>query len=109
MPRGKSYDVFKRDTVLFNWLREHKGKINIVTSYDIQKFLADSGYHIKRNNVGTLINKIMYERNAPICYLNGSGYYWATTKDELKSTICDLEKRILSLQEHVEHLKGFMI
>jgi hypothetical protein len=109
MARGKSYDVFKRDTLLFNWLREHKGEQNRVTSHEIQKFLEKNGYSIKRNNVGTLINKIMYERNAPIVYANTKGYYWATTREELEKTIADLESRRNSLQEHINHLKGFMI
>ena len=109
MARGKIYDVFKRDTLLFNWLREHKGEANKVTSHDVQKFLEENGYSIKRNNVGTLINKIMYERNAPICYSNSTGYYWATTREELEKTIADLESRRNSLQEHIDHLKGFMI
>ena len=109
MPKGKIYDVFKRDTLLFNWLREHKGEANKVTSYDVKSFLEENGYSIKRNNVGTLINKLMYERNAPICYSNSTGYYWATTREELEKTIADLESRRNSLQEHIDHLKGFMI
>lgn len=109
MPRGASYDVFKRDTILFNWLREHKGDGNKVTSAEVVKYLEEYGYSIKRNNVGSLICKIMYERNAPICFSNTKGYYWATTRDELERTISDLESRRNSLQEHIEHLKGFMI
>lgn len=109
MPRGKSYDTFKRDTLLFNWLREHKGEANRVTSYEIQSFLAENGYSIKRNNVGSLVNKIMFNRHAPICFSNSNGYYWATTREELEKTIADLESRRNSLQEHIDHLKGFMI
>lgn len=109
MARGKSLDTFRRDTLIFNWLREHKGKNNAVTSYDIQNFLGENGYSVKRNNVGSLVNKIMYDRHAPICFVNGKGYYWATTRDELQTTIADLEARRNALQEHIEHLKGFMI
>lgn len=109
MPRGKILDVFKRDTLLFNWLREHKGEENRVTSHEIKKFLSDNGYSIKRNNVGSLVNKIMIERNAPICFSNVKGYYWATTREELEKTIADLESRRNALQEHIDHLKGFMI
>lgn len=109
MARGKIYYVFKRDTLLLNFLREHKGEENKVTSYDVQKFLGENGYSIKRNNVGSLINKIMYDRNAPICYSNTTGYYWATTREELEKTIADLESRRNALQEHIDHLKGFMI
>ena len=109
MARGKSYNTFKRDTILFNWLREHKGEANKVTSLEVQMFLEDNGYKINKNNVGTLINKIMYERHAPICYSNSTGYYWATSREELEKTIADLDSRRKSLQEHIDHLKGFMI
>lgn len=109
MPRRKSCDTFKRDTLLFNWLREHKGEQNRVTSHEIQEFLSDNGYSIKRNNVGSLVNKIMIERHAPICFSNVKGYYWATSREELNRTIADLESRRNSLQEHIDHLKGFMI
>jgi hypothetical protein len=109
MARGSSYDVFKRDTLVLNFLREHKGEENKVTSYDVKTFLEENGYPIKRNNVGTLINKIMYDRNAPICFSNVKGYYWATTREELEKTIADLESRRNALQEHIDHLKGFMI
>ncbi len=109
MAGQKSYDVFRRDTIVFNYLREHKGEANKVTSYDIQALLMENGYSIKRNNVGSLVNKIMYERNAPICFSNKKGYYWATSREEIEKTIADMEKRRNSLQEHIDHLKGFMI
>ena len=76
MGKGKHLDTFKRDTLLFNWLRTHKWEQNKVTSYDVQNFLQENGYKIKRGNVGSLINKIMYERNAPICFSNTKGYYF---------------------------------
>ncbi len=107
MARGKIYDVFKRDTLLFNFLREHKGKENIVSSADIENFLAENGYSHKK--VSAIVQKIMYEFNAPICSVNTKGYYWATSRDELLNTIEDLESRICSLQAHINHLKGFMI
>lgn len=109
MARPADKKVFKRDTILFNWLREHKGEGNKVTAEEVQKFLMDNGYSVMRGNIGSLINKIMYERNAPICFSNTKGYYWATSRAELEKTIADLESRRNSLQEHIDHLKGFMI
>lgn len=105
----KHYDVFKRDTLVLEFLKKHKGEENRVTSYDIQKFLSDNGYSIKRNNVGTLVNKIMYERNAPICYSNTKGYYWAKTRSEIEKTIADMVMRQKSFQEHIDHLKNFIV
>lgn len=109
MSRGTMIDTFKRDSLLLNFMREHKGEANRVSSHDVQKFLADNGYSVKRNNVGSLINRIMYERNAPICFSNVKGYYWAETRAEIEKTIADMEMRRASLQEHINHLKQFII
>jgi hypothetical protein len=109
MPRGKSYNVFKRDTLLFNWLREHKGEENVVSSSEIKDFLNSNGYSSIKNNVGQIVDRIMYERHAPICFSNGKGYYWAAKREELEKTIADLEGRRNALQEHIDHLKGFML
>ncbi len=109
MARGKSIDVFKRDSLLLEFMKGHKGEENIVSSQEIQKFLSDNGYLVKRRNIGTVINRIMYERNAPICYANSKGYYWARTRVEIEKTIYDMELRRASLQEHIVHLKNFII
>lgn len=105
----KQLDVFKRDSILLEFMKEHKGEENKVTSYDVQNFLEDNGYSINRNNVGSLMSKIMYERNAPICFSNTKGYYWAKTRAEIEKTIADMEMRRASLQEHIDHLKNFII
>lgn len=109
MARGKSFNVFKRDTLLLEFMKKHKGEENRVTSHEIQRFLSDNGYSIKRNNVGALVNKIMYERHAPICFSNVKGYYWATKREEIEKTIADMQSRIAALTEHIDHLRGFII
>jgi hypothetical protein len=73
----------------------------------VKKFLADNGF--KMTSVYNAIIKIMYERSAPICFSNGKGYYWAQTREEIESTIADMEMRRASLQEHIDHLKNFII
>lgn len=109
MSRGKSFEVFKRDSLLLEFMKEHKGEENRVSSTEIQKFLNDNGYSVKRNNVGSLMCRIMYQRNAPICFSNVKGYYWAKTREEIQKTIADMESRRASLQEHIDHLKNFII
>ena len=109
MPRVKALTVFKRDTLVFNFLREHKGEENKVNSEEIKKFLGENGYSIKKEHIHSIVRKVMYDRNAPICFSNAKGYYWAKSRDELEMTISDLESRRNSLQEHIDHLKGFMI
>ena len=107
--RNKSIDIFKRDSLLLEFLKEHKGEENVVTSNTICDFLSEHGYKVKRNNIGTLVNKIMYERNAPICFSNVKGYYWAVRRCEIEKTIADMEMRRSSLQTHIDHLKNFII
>lgn len=107
MARTKAIEVFKRDNLLLEFIKAHKGKANFVTSKEVGKFLAENGYKVL--NVGTVITKIMYERNAPICFLNSKGYYWATSREEIEITIADMKSRIASLNEHIEHLNNFII
>ena len=109
MPRGNSLTVFKRDTLVFIFLREHKWEENKVNSEEIKKFLCENGYSTKKEHIHSIVRKVMYDRNAPICSSNAKGYYWAKSRDELEMTISDLESRRNSLQEHIDHLKGFMI
>lgn len=109
MPRGKKYDSFKQDSVVLEFLKKHKGKDNILSSKQICTFLNEKGYAVKSDSVHTIIRRIMYERNAPICHQNARGYYWAQTREEIESTIADMESRIASLNEHIEHLRNFVI
>lgn len=109
MAGKKRYDVFKRDVLLLKFMKEHKGKENTLSSLEIQKFLNDNGYSVKKTNICMIMNRIMYEHNAPICYSNSKGYYWAQTREEIESTIADMESRRASLQEHIDHLKNFII
>lgn len=109
MPRMKNYDAFKQDSLLLEFMKEHKGEENIVSSKEISKFLSNNGYSTKINIVHSIIKRIIYERNAPICYSNAKGYYWAKTKSEIERTIADMEMRRNALQEHINHLKNFII
>jgi hypothetical protein len=109
MGRKKSFDTFKRDSILLEFMKKHKGVENSVSSYDIRAFLQEQGYSINQRNVGSAISRIMYEYNAPICYVNAGGYYWASRREEIERTIADMEKRRVSLQEHIDHLRNFII
>lgn len=48
MAGKKRYDVFKRDVLLLKFMKEHKGKENTLSSLEIQKFLNDNGYSVKK-------------------------------------------------------------
>lgn len=109
MGRGKAFDVFKRDSVLLEFMKKHKGEANIVSSKQISDYMNENGYSTSSAIVHSLIKRIMYERNAPICYTNTKGYYWASNRAEIQKTIADMESRQASLQEHIDHLKNFII
>ena len=102
-------NVFKRDNLVMELIKSRRGESNAVSSHEIAAYLGSRGYKIKPRNVGTLVSKIMYERNAPICFRNTKGYYWATSRAEIERTIKDLESRRAALLTHIEHLKNFII
>lgn len=71
----KQAQVLERNNLLVEELRRHRGADNCITSEEVSKFLADKGYRLRAHNVGSLINKLMFERCLPICYINGQGYF----------------------------------
>ena len=105
----KMSEVLKRDNLLVEFLREHKGGRSCVSSAEIAKYLNDKGYATKKQTVPSIIRKLMYERTLPICHKNSTGYFWAETREEIQASINDLEGRISEMQSHIEHLKSFII
>lgn len=109
MARRTVIDTFKLDNLLLDFMRERKGEENCVSSREIHKFLSEKGYSCKWECVNSMITRIMYERNAPICSLNRKGYFWAKNRTEIENTISSLESRRSALQEHIDHLRNFII
>lgn len=102
--------VTKRDNLFVKELREnHRGRENSITSEQASKFLGEHGFPIKKSHIGTMINNLAGERCLSICYTNGKGYFWATSKCEIQDTVADLQSRINALQEHIDHLNSFII
>ena len=101
--------VFKRDNELVDFIKAHRGGESAVTTELICTHLAERGYPTDKRYIGHLINKLMYERNLPLCYINGKGYYWAIRKAEIENTIIDLRCRINAMQEHIDHLNRFIV
>jgi hypothetical protein len=88
---------------------EHIGEKNCVSSKSISEYLGDCGYVVKTDSVHGLVRKIMMSRTLPICHVNGKGYFWAETKEEIQASINDIEGRISEMQNRVKILKKFIV
>jgi hypothetical protein len=105
----KRTETVKRDNLLVEYLLEHKGRKNAVTRYDIAEYLTDNGYPQSAGTVHGIIERLIKERQLPICSANRKGYYWAKTKADILLSIDELQSRITAMQEHIEHLKNFIM
>lgn len=105
----KRSEVIKRDNILVEFLRQHRGGENCVSSEAISKYLNDKGYATRSDCVNSIVKKVMFERTLPICHKNSKGYFWAETREEIQQSIADLQGRIDEMQSRIEHLKHFII
>ena len=105
----KRTETVKRDNLLVEYLLEHKGREKAVSRHDIAEYLTENGYEQKASTVHIIISSILKERHLPICSINGNGYYWAKTKADILASIDELQSRITAMQEHIEHLKNFIM
>lgn len=112
MGKPTELEKFKIDNAVVDFLFAHKGKENAVTGNDILAVIrsvskTDCSYE---GSASAFIRKLMLERRLPICHNRGrnGGYYWAKTKDELIESVKDLEGRIATMQETIEHLQSFI-
>lgn len=108
MARRNLVDTIKSDNALVDFLVEHKGKANVVSSKEIAEHFTACGFPINASCAGTKVKRVMVERHLPICHLNSKGYYWASCKAELRESVADLERRIVAMQEHIKHLESFI-
>ena len=103
------YDSFKMNMKTLEFLRANKGKENIKSRKDIKKFLDAEGYSLSEGSVPILVERVRVRFNAPICFINSKGYFYAASREEIQDTVDDLERRRAALKEHVEFLKSFML
>ena len=97
-----------RDMALLGILAQHLGKANPITAEEVAKHMTEMGHPLQPRSVGNAVRSLMMVYNIPICGINKSGYYWATTDDEIQETIADLESRRTALNERIAHLKKFV-
>ena len=107
--RNKQVDLVKRDNLVVDTIFKHKGRENPISAIKLREILLDNGYKVNVINIGSLVNKIKFERKLPICFVNSKGYFWATNKQEIALTIKDLKGRALKMLEHAEFLQSFII
>ena len=105
----KRLDCIKRDNLLVEYLLEHKGREKAVSRHDITEYLTANGYPQSAGTVHGIIERLIQERHLPICSANKKGYYWAKTKADILASIDELQSRITAMQEHIEHLKNFIM
>jgi hypothetical protein len=99
----------KRDDLLIRFISKHQGNENGVSAQEIMEHMSENGFPITYNHLRNLVTKLKLERTLPICYKRGHGYFCAKTRKDIETTICDLESMVRSLQEHIEHLRRFII
>ena len=107
--RKRNLSLYERDNLLVHYIREHKGKANIVSAKEISNYLKANGYNVKARYVNTVIVKLMYERSLPICSLNSKGYFWGANRAEIEEAIKHLQSRCVEITKHIEHLQSFIL
>ena len=105
----KRTEAVKRDNLLVDYLLEHKGQNNAVSATEIVEYLTANNFPTAVGSIHILITKLKMERHLPICSTIADGYFWAKSRAEIQAFIDHLQARIDGLQEHIEHLKNFIM
>ena len=101
--------VAKEEYKLIDFMLDHKGIENAVSSKALSHFLAEIGAEIQPTSAGLKLTRLAKELHLPICHDVKRGYYWAKTKQDILHSIDDLQKRRDSLQSRIEHLQSFLV
>ena len=101
--------ILKRDNLLIDYILQHKGKNNAVHAPEIAEYLNKNNFNVAVGGIHQIINKLKMERHLPICSTIAGGFFWASSMAEIKEFIDHLQARIDGLQEHIEHLKNFIM
>lgn len=109
MGRKNTIETLKRDNLIIQILLRHKGRDNAIDYRGLTKEVSANGFELKEASVHTIIARIKFERNVPICSLDSGGYYWAKNKQDVLESINHLQKKVDGLNEHIEFYKNFLI
>ena len=100
--------LFERDNAIVRILREFKGKNNCIKAKELSARLSLIGYTETSSALRGILARIKKDRTLPICFCD-DGYFWATSQSEIRETIDALEAKMRGLQEHIDHLKQFLV
>lgn len=98
----------KRDNLIVDFLKSHRGKQSAVTMQDIADFLKDNGISLQVRTIDPIVKQISFDRCLPILHC-AKGYYWASTQEEIRENINHFKNRIALMQTHITHLNNFVI
>lgn len=105
----KKQQVKEREKALYDLIWEHKGRDNAIGTAAIAEHLAKLGYPMTATAARHLVVELARKWRLPICHLNGKGFYFATCKDDLRDSICDLQSRIAAMQERIKILESYIL
>lgn len=93
--------VDRKRAVLAALLRDsHTGRGNAICSMELAKAL-----HISKSELQRKVN-LLRQREEPICSGPGTGYFYASSAEDVLDTIYFLEQLIRSLQATVKGMRG---
>lgn len=106
--RKKRLNIYKRDNLIVDILKNHMGSENGIEGAEICKILSDNGFSIKKTHIRNEIERIRKERHLPIWYKKGCGFFWFGRAEEVKEAIAKLNSTINTLQDTIELLQRFI-
>ena len=101
--------TYMKDSLLKNLIHKHKGLENAISTNQICTQFNEWGKPINARSLPQIIKRLRYERGLPICYKRGKGYFWAKTKQDIFTTIEDLQNQIYALHTTINFMKGFIL
>ena len=106
--RRKAKNTFEMDNLVVSTIRGHIGRENAISGDELFKILNNKGYHITRNSIINIVERVIEERYLPICSLNRNGYYFPKDKEDIELAISHLQSRVDGLNKRIDFLKRFI-
>ena len=102
-------ETLNQDNCLVDIIFQHKGKENAIGTQELVRALRERGYKVKAEYIHGVVTRVVLSRKLPICAVSHSGYYWATSKQDLQSCIDELQSKVQALQGRIDLLKSFIV